>query len=98
MIMKHFYLPFQNCKHYVSILYTFFELLDVEQGSPISHKTVKCDYLGLVLTKDPTSPRGNFVHYNFQILHYISHKMKYVITLRVAALTGNIMLRMLVAK
>ena len=38
--------------------YILFELLDVEQGSPISHKTVKCNYLGLVLAIDPTSPRG----------------------------------------
>ena len=78
--------------------YILFELLDVEHGSPISHKTVKCNYLGLVLAIDPTSPRGNFVHYNFQILYYISHKMKYVSTLRVAALAGNIMLRTLLAK
>ena len=34
MISKTFYLSFQNCKHYVPILYT----LDVEGGSPISHK------------------------------------------------------------
>ena len=59
----------------------------------MSHKTVKCNYLCLVLAIDPTSPRGNFVHYNFQIPHYISHKMKYVSMLRVAALAGNIMLR-----
>ena len=74
------------------------ELLDVEQGSPISHKTVKCNYLGLVLAIDHTSPRGNFVHYDFKMLHYISHKMKYVSLLRVAALAGNIMLRTLPAK
>ena len=66
--------------------------------APISHKTIKCNYLGLVLAIDPTSPRGNFVHYDFQILHYISHKMKYVSSLRVAALAGNIMLRTLPAK
>ena len=78
--------------------YILFELLDVEQGSPISHKTVKCNYLGLVLAIDPTSPRGNFVHYDFQILHYISHKMKYESPLRVAALAGNIMLCTLPAK
>ena len=66
--------------------------------SPISQKKSKCNSSGLVLAIDPTSPRGNFVHYDFQILHYISHKMKYVRTLRVAALAGNIMLRMLPAK
>ena len=66
--------------------------------SPISHQTVKCNYQGLVLAIDPTSPWVNFVHYDFQLLHYISHKMKYVSPLRVAALAGHIMLRMLPAK
>ena len=66
--------------------------------APISHKTIKCNYLGLVLAIDPTSSRGNFVHYDFQILHYISHKMKYVSPLRMAALAGNIMLLTLLAK
>ena len=74
------------------------ELLDVEHGSPISHKNVKCNSLGLVLAIDPTSSKGNFVHYASQILHYISHKIKYVSPLRVAALAGNIMLRTLPAK
>ena len=78
--------------------YILFELLDVEHGTPISQKNVKCNSQGLVLAIDPTSPRGNFVHYVFQILHYISHKMKYVSLLRVAALAGNIMLRTLPTK
>ena len=68
--------------------YIIFELFDVEHGNPISHKNVKCNYLGLALAIDPISPRGNFVHFNFQILHYISHKMKYVSLLRVAVLAG----------
>ena len=45
--------------------YILFELLDVEYGTPISHKNVKCNSLGLALAIDPTFPRGNFVHYNF---------------------------------
>ena len=45
--------------------YILFELLDVEHGTPISHKNVKCNSLGLALAIDPTSPRGNFVHYDF---------------------------------
>ena len=61
------------------ISYILLELLDVEHGSPISHKNVKCNSLG-------------------QILHYISHKMKYVSSLRVAALAGNIILRTLPTK
>ena len=77
--------------------YILFELLDVEHGSPISHKNVKCNSLGLVLAIDP-SPRGNFIHYDFQILHYIYQKMKYVSPLRVAVLVCNIMLRTLPEK
>ena len=78
--------------------YILFELLDVEHGSPISHKNVKFNSLGVALAIDPTSPKGNFVHYDFQILHDISHKLKYVSPLRVAALAGNIMLCTLPAK
>ena len=74
------------------------ELLDVEHSSPISHKNVKCNSLGLALAIVPPPPWGNFVHYNFQILHYISHKMKYICPLRVAALACHIMLRTLPAK
>ena len=33
--------------------YILFELLDVEHGSPISHKNVKCNSLGIALAKDP---------------------------------------------
>ena len=43
--------------------YILFELLDVEHGTPIWHKNVKCNTLGLALAIDPTSPKGNFVHY-----------------------------------
>ena len=78
--------------------YRLFELLDVEHGNPISHKNVKCNSLGLALAIDPISPKRNFVHYASQILHYISHKMKYVSSLRVAALAGYIMLCTLPAK
>ena len=78
--------------------YILFELLDVEHGSPISHKNVKCNSLGLALAIKPTPPRGNFMHYDFQIRHYISHKMKHVSPLRVTALACNIMLRMVPAK
>ena len=64
----------------------------------LSHKNVKCNSLGLVLVIVPPPSRGNFEHYDFQILHYISHKMKYVSSLRVAALACNIMLRTLPTK
>ena len=78
--------------------YIHFELTDVEHSCPISHKNVKCNSLGLALAILPPPPSGDFVHYNIQILHYISHKMKYVSPLRVAALACNIMLRTLPAK
>ena len=78
--------------------YILFELLDDEHGTPILQKNVKCNSPGLALAINPTSPSWNLVHYDFQILHYISHKMKYVSSLRVAALAGNIMLRTLPAK
>ena len=78
--------------------YILFELLDVEHCSPISHKNAKCNALGLALAIVPPPPWGNFVHYNFQVLHYISHKMKYVSSLRVAALVCNIMLHTLPTK
>ena len=40
--------------------YILFELLDVEHGTPISHKNVKCNSHDLALAKDPTSPQGEF--------------------------------------
>ena len=78
--------------------YILFELLDVEHRSPISHKIVKCNSLDLVLAIVPLPTRGNFVRYNFQLLHCISHKMKYVSPLRVAAYACIIMLHTLPAK
>ena len=38
--------------------YVLFELLDVEHGSPISHRNVKCNSLGLALALDPLPPGG----------------------------------------
>ena len=71
----------------------------LEHGTPISQKNVKCNCTGLALAIEPTSPPGgNFIHYDFQILNNISHKMKYVSPLRVAALAGYIMLHTLPAK
>ena len=40
--------------------YILFELLDVEHGSPISHKNVKCNSLGLALAIDPL-PQGGIL-------------------------------------
>ena len=78
--------------------YILFELLDFEHSSPISHKYVKFNSLEIALAIVPSFTRGNFLHYDFQILHYISHKMKYVRPLRVAELACNIMLHTLPAK
>ena len=47
-------------------------------------------YINDVMMHIGLSPRGNFVHYDFMKLHYIRHKIKDVIPLRVAALTCNI--------
>ena len=44
------------------------------------------------LAIDPPPPRGYFVHYGFQKLHYIRHKIKDVSSLRVAASMCNITL------
>ena len=66
--------------------------------APYHTKMSKCNSRGLALAIVPPPPRGIFLHYDFQILHYISHKMKYVSALRVAALACNIMLRTLPAK
>ena len=54
--------------------YKLVELLNVEHSSPISNKNVKCTSLGLALAIVPPPPRGNFVHYDFQIEHYIATK------------------------
>ena len=82
--------------------YILFELLDVDHGSPISHKKSlkksKVNTLDLELAIDPPPHRGNFARYDFLILHYISHKMNYVSPLRVAALACNITLRTLPIK
>ena len=63
------------------------------------HKNVKVYSLDLELAIDPTpSGEGDFAHYDFIILYYISHKMKYVSPLRMAALARNFPLRTLPAK
>ena len=38
---------------------TFLSCIDVEHGTPISHKNVKCNSLGLALAIDPPPP-GEF--------------------------------------
>ena len=45
--------------------------------------------IDLRLAIDPLPPRGNFVHYDFLKLQYISHKMRHVSPLRVEALSCN---------
>ena len=66
--------------------------------APKSHKNVKCNSLGLSLAIVPLPSRGNFLHYYFQIVHNISHKMQFVSPLSVAALAFNITLRTLPRK
>ena len=83
--IKDFLFTFSKLQALRFYLKYFFQLLDVEHSSPISHKNVKCNSLGLALAIVPPPPRGNFLHYDFQILHYLSHKLKYVSPLKVAA-------------
>ena len=90
--IKYFFIYLIQTASITFLSYILFELLDVEHSSPISYKNVKCNSQDLALAIVPLPPRGNFEQYNFQILHYISHKMKYVSSLRVAALACNIML------
>ena len=80
------------------LYYILFKLLDVKHGIPISRKNVNCNSLGLALAIDPLHQGGKLVHHNFQTLYYISHKIKYVGPLKVAALARDIMLRTLPAK
>ena len=53
--------------------YILFELLDVEHGSPISHKNVKCNSLGLVLAISPL-PGG--ILYTIISKYYIIYTTK----------------------
>ena len=47
---------------------------------------IRVPLIGIELAIDSLH-RGHFVDYDFLILHYINHKMKYLSPLRVAALT-----------
>ena len=75
IIIKKFIYLFKT-ENITFLSYILFELLDFEHGSPLSYKNVKCNSPGLALAIDHPSPRGEFVHYDFLILHSISHKMK----------------------
>ena len=54
--------------------YILFELLDVENGSPVSHKNVKYNSLGLALVIDPSPSRGFF--YTIISKYYITQATK----------------------
>ena len=73
-------------------------MLNIVHVAPYQTKMSKCNSLGVALATVPPLPRKNYVHYDFQILDYMSHKMKYVSLLRVAVLACNIMLHTLPAK
>ena len=77
VLHKRFFIYLFKTASITFLSYILFELIDDEHGTPISQKNVKCNSPGPALDIDPLPPRGNFVHYNFQILHYISNKMKY---------------------
>ena len=52
----------------------------------VGRNCIRVPLIGLELAIDPL-PQGYYVDYDFLKLHYISHKMKYISPLRVAALT-----------
>ena len=53
-------------------------------------KMSKVNSLDLELAIDPPHLGVNFAHYDFLILYSITHKMKYISPLRVAAIACNI--------
>ena len=55
----------------------------------LSCEEIERRILDLRLAIDPLPPQGNFVHYDFLKLQYISHKMRPVSALRVEALSCN---------
>ena len=57
---KGFFIYLSKTASITLLSYIVFKLLDVEHGSPISHKNVKCNSLGLALAIDPTSLQGEF--------------------------------------
>ena len=57
IILKNFYLLFKTAS-ITFLSYILFELSDVDHSSPISHKNVKCNSLGLALAIDPPPPGG----------------------------------------
>ena len=58
--IKDFFIYLFKTASITFLSYILFELLDVEYGTPISQKNVKCNYPGLTLAIDPTSPQGEF--------------------------------------
>ena len=61
VLYKRIFIYFLKTASITFLSYILFELLDVQCGSPISHKNVKCNSLGLALTIDPLPP-GNLIH------------------------------------
>ena len=55
--IKEFLFTFSKLQAFCLYLIYFFELLDVEHISPIAHKNVKCNSLGLALAIVPP-PQG----------------------------------------
>ena len=93
VLCKIFLLTFSKLQalRFYLIYFLIYYMLNIV--APYHTKNVKCNSRGLALAIVPLPPKWNFLHYDFQILHYISHKMKYVSPLRVAALACYIILR-----
>ena len=58
ILYQRFFINLFKTASITFLSYILFDLLDVEHGTPISHKNVKSNSLGLALAIDPTSPQG----------------------------------------
>ena len=99
--IKDFLFTFSKLQTVCSYLIYLLSYLMLNMVAPYHTKIIKMskvNSLDLELAIDPPPPKGNCAHYDFLIQHYISHKMKYVSPLRVAALACNITLRTVPAK
>ena len=57
---KRYFIDLFKTANITFLSYIRFELLDDKHGTPILQKNVKCNYPGLTLAIDPTSPQGEF--------------------------------------
>ena len=92
-IATHFHWGLRNCKEDPTTLKSRLSNVAAhyrnEHSSCVASSRCKQDPVDLRLAIGPLPPRGNFLHYDFLKLQYISHKMRHVSPLRVEALLCN---------